>query len=202
MAVPLTTTLNATRAHIAAGVLEAHGIPAWVEHDLITGWYPIPALGGVNLMVNKEDVEAAREVLNTLPPEPEKAAATEPVQTEPGVSLAESIGTGLLHGLWGAPVLMIVMNLLDVLMTTLANTTSRGYKQPIPVAWVQQLPAYLVGAAMLGAVCGIVAGIAAWLLASYRYRHRAGVIFVFLVALMCSNLLEVILFLLVRLLEL
>lgn len=159
MAVPLTTTINATRAHIAAGVLEAHGIPAWVEHDLITGWYPVPALGGVNLMVNEEDVEAAREVLNTLPPEPEpeEATATDPVQTEPGFSLAESIGTGLLHGLWVAPALMIVLNLLDVLMTMLANAMSRGYKQPIPVAWVQQLPAYLVGAAMLGAVCGIVA---------------------------------------------
>ena len=53
-------------AELAKAVLEANGVPAMVSADDLGGWFPgmpLPYGGGVRLLVPKEHVEEAAEVL-------------------------------------------------------------------------------------------------------------------------------------------
>ena len=53
-------------AQIAKGLLDGAGIESLVRTDDVGGMYP--AMGGAVLMVRLEDVQTAREALNTPPP--------------------------------------------------------------------------------------------------------------------------------------
>src|SRR5436190_23357489 len=112
MFVPLTTTYHPLRAHMAAGILEEHGIVAWVRGDVSSSSYGTFATGGCQVMVEEEDAEEAVTVLNTLPPPPETppsgTSETEPnaPTVREGLSLEKAIGTGLAQGAVYLPLLV------------------------------------------------------------------------------------------------
>jgi hypothetical protein len=55
-------------AHIAKGVLESEGIPAFVAHEnhVWANWVLSQALGGVKIQVAFENASIAKEILNSL----------------------------------------------------------------------------------------------------------------------------------------
>lgn len=57
--------MSAIEAELARGALEAAGITAVVRADDVGGMRPHLQMGGVALLVRPEDVEAAREVLDS-----------------------------------------------------------------------------------------------------------------------------------------
>jgi hypothetical protein len=59
-----------SEAEIAKGALESAGIRATVESDDAGGAYPF-SFGGVRLLVDEADAEAAAEVLQGAPGEPD-----------------------------------------------------------------------------------------------------------------------------------
>ena len=66
-AVVLETFSNRIEADMAAGLLEAEGIEAWVMADDAGGTYPmLQFVRGVRLMVFKEDEARAREILAAM----------------------------------------------------------------------------------------------------------------------------------------
>ena len=66
-AVVLETFPNRIEAEMAAGLLEAEGIEAWVMADDAGGTYPmLQFVRGVRLMVFKEDEARAREILAAM----------------------------------------------------------------------------------------------------------------------------------------
>jgi len=69
----LTTFDNYMDAHIVQGRLEEQGIRCWLkdEHTLTINPLWSNALGGIKLMVYEEQLERAREILNS-PPSPEE----------------------------------------------------------------------------------------------------------------------------------
>ena len=61
------TFSNRIEADMAAGLLEAEGIEAWVMADDAGGTYPmLQFVRGVRLMVFKEDEARAREILAAM----------------------------------------------------------------------------------------------------------------------------------------
>ena len=76
-AIVLETFSNRIEAEMAAGLLEAEGIEAWVMADDAGGAYPmLQFVRGVRLMVFKEDEARAREILAAM-------AAGEDLSVEP-----------------------------------------------------------------------------------------------------------------------
>ena len=66
-AIVLETFSNRIEAEMAAGLLEAEGIEAWVMADDAGGAYPmLQFVRGVRLMVFKEDETRAREILAAM----------------------------------------------------------------------------------------------------------------------------------------
>ena len=66
-AVVLETFPNRIEAEMAAGLLEAEGIEAWVMADDAGGTYPmLQFVRGVRLMVAQEDEARAREILAAM----------------------------------------------------------------------------------------------------------------------------------------
>ena len=66
-AIVLETFSNRIEAEMAAGLLEAEGIEAWVMADDAGGAYPmLQFVRGVRLMVFKEDEARAREILAAM----------------------------------------------------------------------------------------------------------------------------------------
>ena len=59
-------------AHFIRSVLEGHGIEVFMPDEHTLGVHPGlgPALGGVRVLVRPEDLEAAREVLESGPDRP------------------------------------------------------------------------------------------------------------------------------------
>ncbi len=59
---------NYIEAHIAKGVLEEEGIKSWLkdEHTLTIGPILTNAVGGIKIMVAKEDAERALDILSRL----------------------------------------------------------------------------------------------------------------------------------------
>jgi hypothetical protein len=55
---------TAVEAHLAKGLLEESGIPAFFKDENVTQLYPGLTFGGVNLCIMKKDEERAIEVLN------------------------------------------------------------------------------------------------------------------------------------------
>lgn len=55
-------------AHIAKGLLESEGIPVFIAHEnhIWANWVFSQALGGVKVQVLPENVENAKEILNSL----------------------------------------------------------------------------------------------------------------------------------------
>lgn len=53
-------------ADLARGLLDAAGIPAWVQDDHLVrmDWFYSNAIGGLRLQVERADAEAAREILD------------------------------------------------------------------------------------------------------------------------------------------
>jgi predicted RNA-binding Zn-ribbon protein involved in translation (DUF1610 family) len=56
---------NYVEAHIAKGVLEEEGVPSWLKDEFTLTINPIltNAVGGIKIMVAKEDAKKAREIL-------------------------------------------------------------------------------------------------------------------------------------------
>lgn len=54
------------QAYIAKGVLDANGIDAIVDNEIMSSVYPITItpLGAIRLMVRRGDLDAARKILN------------------------------------------------------------------------------------------------------------------------------------------
>jgi len=68
MSIDTTPTLLAiytsdVEANIARGVLETHGIPAFINNEIMSGVYPGTPLGELHLMVRACDIQRARTVL-------------------------------------------------------------------------------------------------------------------------------------------
>ncbi|MBM3416055.1 MAG: DUF2007 domain-containing protein [Bacteroidetes bacterium] len=70
---------NYVEAHIAKGVLEEAGIGSWLKDENTVTIDPIltNAVGGIKLMVSKDEAQKALDILNTLRRE-QKAAVTCP----------------------------------------------------------------------------------------------------------------------------
>ncbi len=52
-------------AYIAKGVLETNGIPCVINNEIMSSIYPLPvsSVGGVRLLVFRQDVETAQSLL-------------------------------------------------------------------------------------------------------------------------------------------
>ncbi len=52
-------------AYIAKGVLETNGIPCVINNEIMSSIYPLPvsSVGGVRLLVFRQDFEAAQSLL-------------------------------------------------------------------------------------------------------------------------------------------
>lgn len=61
----LATYSSDVEANIARGVLQTHGIPAFIDNEIMSGVYPctLSPLGELRLMVRACDVDRARTVL-------------------------------------------------------------------------------------------------------------------------------------------
>lgn len=66
---------NYVEAHIAKGVLEERGIPAWLKDENTVTIDPIltNAIGGIKLMVSKENAQKAWDILDALRKEQKEA---------------------------------------------------------------------------------------------------------------------------------
>ena len=70
-------------AHIARALLEAHGIDAYLanEHYVAVQWLHAQAVGGVEVLVDREQAEQARALLE-IPAEPPPFVEPKPVESE------------------------------------------------------------------------------------------------------------------------
>lgn len=108
----LNTYLNYIDAHIAMGVLEEHGINCWLKDENTVTINPMltNAVGGIKLMVEKENSERAFEILQNLRRE-QKASLTCP---QCGSHNIEFVSTprkaaNWLSALWGFLTFTVVM---------------------------------------------------------------------------------------------
>lgn len=63
MVARLAFTFAPHRAHIVQGILAAHGVSSWVWFEQAAHFYA-PGLFGLAVMVNEDDMEDAREIIN------------------------------------------------------------------------------------------------------------------------------------------
>jgi GTP cyclohydrolase III len=61
--IPIATYATRTEAEIVRGLLETSGIRAWLSGDDAGGAYPIEMSGGVRVMVEAVDRDAAADIL-------------------------------------------------------------------------------------------------------------------------------------------
>jgi hypothetical protein len=61
--VPVTTVNDAGLANVVRGVLEQAGIEAVVSGTGMEDVYPTPSVNPLSILVNKDDLERARDVL-------------------------------------------------------------------------------------------------------------------------------------------
>lgn len=54
-------------AHIAQGVLESNGVKCIINNEIMSSIYPLTltSIGGIKLLVRREDLELAKEILNS-----------------------------------------------------------------------------------------------------------------------------------------
>ncbi len=54
-------------AHIARGVLESNGVKCIINNEIMSSIYPLTltSIGGIKLLVRREDFELAKEILNS-----------------------------------------------------------------------------------------------------------------------------------------
>lgn len=181
MFIPLATTLNPQRAHIAAGVLQAHGIPAWIWQDLSSGNYAALATGGYQLVIDAGDLTDAIEVLNTLPP-PLTEVSDEPPARAPHFSPGEAVLTGMVTGAWVLPLIAFGLTLIAVLLTTLTNLREHSRTPVLSIGQLRAFPFQLFLTSILGIGLGAAGGVTVWLFAAWRYRHPVAVVFVSVIA--------------------
>jgi len=110
--VTIRTFSNHDAANIARSNLEAHGIKCWINADDCAGWYTnLTAPGGVRLVINASDAEAALALLNT------EASATEINQIETEAIASVPPKTGPLNKLaWFQILFGIVMGVILCLL--------------------------------------------------------------------------------------
>ena len=176
--VTLTSTLDPWRAHIARGVLEEHGIPAFVRHEAAALYGPL-ACGGFDLMVAEEDMVQAGEVLSMLPAAaavPDGNAA-EQLEVHP---LVKALGAAMLCGAEIFLVISLLLALPRLFHIVLSNRFGAALK---PLGqYFYELPSYLVLWILIGAVTGLGVGLPGWLVGDFRRRKgTAGRVFVGLV---------------------
>lgn len=101
MIVVLATTLQAFRAHIAAGVLQEHGIEAWVWQDLSSSGYTPLTTGGCQLVVALKNAEEATKILIALPvTQSEADPESEQTETIDGVIWGAIVGVPIGILIW------------------------------------------------------------------------------------------------------
>jgi hypothetical protein len=110
---------NHDAANIARSNLEGHGIKCWINADDCGGWYTnLTAPGGVRLVVNVSDAQAALALLNT------EASATEINQIETEAIATAPPKTGPLNKLaWLQILFGIVMGVILCLLYQETSTT-------------------------------------------------------------------------------
>ena len=171
MAVVLATTLQPFRAHIAAGVLHEHGIPAWVWQDLSSSGYTPLTSGGCQLVVGPDDADEASKILNALPAnQPEEEL--DHVKPAPSLSLATAIGSGVLHGAFLLPVLLLSL-LMFRLALSLLGSQSMAFHLTMG-QFLASIFALTMSGIIWGAMLGLPVGVAIWLLSAWRNGHPAG----------------------------
>src|SRR5436190_882339 len=120
--VALTNTLDLLRAHIARGVLEECGIPAFVRHEWAAAYGPL-ACGGYDLMVAEEDLKEAGEILQAMPP----SAVPEALERRPMAPLLRK------STVYGAQLFLFVALLLALprLIHIIRSNTLRTLVKPL-----------------------------------------------------------------------
>jgi hypothetical protein len=161
--VALTNTLDPLRAHIARGVLEECGIPAFVRHESAAAYGPL-ACGGYDVMVEEEDLKEAGEILQAMPP----TAVPEALERRPMAPLL------LKSTVYGAQLFLLVAlltalpRLIHIIMSNTLNTMVKPLKQ-----YLYELPSYLFWWMVRGALTGLAVGLLIWLLADFRRQTGA-----------------------------
>jgi hypothetical protein len=185
MLVPLSVTLHPLRAHIEAGVLEEHGIPAWVWGDVTSCSYGTVTTGGCRVMVDEENVAAANEVLKAVPPPVDENAGETGPRPEP-VTVWRALGTGVVHGAVLLPLtLMMLLLVLALLWEIPVLISGAGKAGEFLPALGRALASIPVPGMLYGIVLGLGGGLAAWLIGDYKRHGRAGRLFVgLMIALM------------------
>ena len=180
MFIRLEKSFDPLRAQIAAGVLRAHGIAAWVSGDVTSSSYGSIASGGCTLMVEEAQAEEAVRILEAQP-EPQLPALSSGFEAPAPLRFWRSLGYGFLQGMVWLPVLALAFVLVLRAIAVLRGASTAMWGQ-LPV----MKHGFLLGTLYLsfvGAVIGTMAGLAAWLLSSYRHRGRMGYGFVLLMIL-------------------
>lgn len=184
---------------MAAGVLEEHGIEAWVWGDLSSSGYGVLMNAGCQLMVDEEDVPEAAAVLNALPAPLPDAGGKEPPALPRGTA-GQAIVTGVVAGAMNAPVLMFGWVLFLMVMVGLRKVADPRYFIP-----AEYVPSSLLTVGLLviqcvayGALLGALGGWFAWLLGDFRRGGSCGRCFVWFITMTVA--LPQVLFMLVLLL--
>ncbi len=180
MLVSLSVAYHPLRAHIEAGLLREHGIPAWVWGDVTSCSYGTVTTGGCRVMVDEENLASAQEVLQA-PAGDDGAARTEepgsevePVQVP--LTVESALGTGVVSGALLLPLVVIGFTLVGAVVTAVWATLSRARDLPgdFLTSLSSALAAIAVPGVIYGAVLGALGGLAAWFISDYKRRGRAG----------------------------
>jgi hypothetical protein len=163
---------------MTAGILEEHGIPAWVWGDLSSSSYGMVTTGGCRVMVNEEDKEEAERVMQTPPP-PAEERAGEPEPERKPFSVWRALGTGVVNGAVFLPVALVVVTLLLALGFLVMQLLQGQW--PPPRGFLPGLGRVLgslpLPGVLYGVVLGLCAGLTAWLISDFKRQGRAGKLF-------------------------
>ena len=180
MFIRLEKTYEPLRAQIVAGVLRTHGIAAWVAGDVSSSNYGTIASGGCSVMVDETDAEEAKQILDANPAFVETAPVLEPPLRKP-LSFWSSLGNGALQGAICLPVLSLLLYAVLRLIVIFGASVPPDHWQLTGVS--RGIVRGILPQVFYGAAAGLIAGVVAWLLSSYRQRGGTGVTFVILVVI-------------------
>ena len=131
-------------------------------------------------MVAPENAEEATKILIALPVDQGEAdPESEQTERSKSLSLANAIGSGVIHGACLLPIVLLVVLILRLALSMLGiGVTALHLTAGQFLASVFGLT---IDGVIWGAIVGVSIGILIWLLSAWRNDHPAGKIFIRLV---------------------
>jgi len=169
------------RAYLLRGILQEHGIPAFVWNEFGSAYYGEDVWGGCLLMVEADQFDDAQEILGAIPgPLPDDVTFSS--DSAPLAGSLPGIGLMVCLGAMMGPLLPFVCGFMAQILRILASTPKQRLERFLPTPEEIVLP--LLTISFLGALGGLLAGISFLPLGAYKRNQLWGHIFVRCVAIL------------------